>query len=242
MDLEPFLDFFHSMRTWLGENFVLNAETARNIMIALAVLGLWAVLRWEKIREDLDLFRRERKKWLYLKWKNWGEPILVAVMLALFIRTFFIQAYKIPTGSMRPTFLENDRILVDKVSFRFRGPKRGEVVVFKYPEDPKKDFVKRLIAFGGENVEIKNGSLWINGTRIDEPASITRNYYYNRDDWMYAKEGQIISVPPEHYFVLGDNSAQSSDSRNWGFVPKKNMKGRAAFIYWPIPRIKIIKD
>jgi len=115
------------------------------------------------------------------------------------------------------------------------------VIVFKYPEDPKKDFVKRLIGFGGETVEILKGNIWIDGKRLDEP-NIVKNYYYNHNDWVYGKENMKIPVPEDHYFVLGDNSAQSSDSRNWGFVPKKNLKGKALLIYWPVPRIKLIRD
>ncbi|HNV86569.1 MAG TPA: signal peptidase I [Candidatus Omnitrophota bacterium] len=216
-------------------------EIARNVLIGMAVLLIWAVIRRDRIREDIRFFRRDRRQWLYLKWKNWGEPILIAVVLALFIRAFIVQAYKIPTGSMRPTFLENDRILVDKLSYRFREPKRGEIIVFKYPEDPKKDFVKRLIGFGGETVEISKGNVLIDGKRVEEP-DITKNYYYNHNDWTYGKEHEVIPIPKDYYFVLGDNSAQSSDSRNWGFVPKKNLKGKAMLIYWPIPRVKIIRD
>ncbi len=206
--------------------------------IGLALLGIY----WKKIMEDLELFRTDRRKWLYEKWKNWGEPILIALVLALFIRTFFVQAFKIPTGSMKPTFMENDRILVDKLTYRFKLPRRGDIIVFKYPVDTKKDFVKRLIAFGGESVEIKNGGVFINGNRVEEPNSIVKNYYYNRNDWPYGKEGQKFTVPQSHLFALGDNSAQSSDSRNWGFVPRPYLKGRAILIYWPPSRIRLIKN
>lgn len=171
---------------------------------------------------------------------EWVKPILVALVLALMIRTYFVQAYKIPTGSMRMTLLENDKILVDKISYRFHPPHRGDVVVFKYPLDPKKDFVKRLIAFGGEKVEIKDGAIFINDTMIEDPL-IRRNYYYNREDWPYGRMGQKFEVPLDNYFVLGDNSAQSSDGRNWGFVPKKNLSGRAFLIWWPPKRISLIK-
>ncbi|MBI4549705.1 MAG: signal peptidase I, partial [Candidatus Omnitrophica bacterium] len=94
----------------------------------------------------------------------------------------------------------------------------------------------------GERVEIKNGSIYIGGKRLREPAAIVRNTYYNRDDWPYGKEDQVIEVPEDMFFVLGDNSAQSSDSRNWGFVPKDNLKGRAVLIYWPPTRVRVIKN
>ncbi|MBI4398113.1 MAG: signal peptidase I [Candidatus Omnitrophica bacterium] len=171
---------------------------------------------------------------------EWVKPIAIALALALVIRAYIVQAYKIPTGSMRSTLLENDKILVDKVSYRFHDPQRGDVIVFKYPQDPKKDFVKRLIAFPGEEVEIRDGAIFINGTMLEAPDTIRRNYYYNREDWPYGQMGQRFIVPEHMYFVLGDNSAQSSDSRNWGFVPQKNVSGRAFLIWWPMKRVGTI--
>ena len=171
---------------------------------------------------------------------EWVKPIAVALVLALIIRTYFIQAYKIPTGSMRMTLLENDKILVDKISYRFHSPRRGDVIVFKYPMDPKKDFVKRLIAFGGETVELRDGAIFVNGQMIETPPTIRKNYYYNREDWPYGRMGQKFEVPQDSFFVLGDNSAQSSDSRNWGFVPQKNLSGRAFLIWWPPKRVSLV--
>jgi len=182
--------------------------------------------------------------------KEWVESILIAFILAMFIRTFVIQAFKIPTGSMRPTLLEGDIILVNKFLYgakipftdlrlpKVREPKRGDVVVFIYPEDPKKDFIKRLIAFGGETVEIKNGTVYINDKPLTSPI-FNQRYYYNRGD--FAAENEKIVVPENTYFVLGDNSASSQDSRYWGFVPKNNFLGEAILIYWPPQRIRIIK-
>lgn len=212
------------------------------VLLIAGVLAVISVLKWELICSDYLLFKEERRRWLYLKWKNWGEPILVALILALFIRTFFVQAYKIPTGSMRETLIEKDRILVDKISTRFKAPSRGDIIVFEYPVDKKKDFVKRLIAFGGEEVEIKDGEVWIDGLVQKELEKLDSHYYYNREDWDYGKSGQTFEVPENQYFVLGDNSAHSSDSRNWGFVPQKNLKGRAFMIYWPPKRIRMLGD
>lgn len=173
--------------------------------------------------------------------KEWVEPIIIALILALFIRAFFVQAFKIPTGSMRMTLLEGDRILVNKMGLWFNDPERGDVIVFKYPLDRKRDFIKRLIAKGGETVEIREGDIYINGKLLTEPQVIRQNYYYNREDWDYGKTAQVITVPEEHYFVLGDNSAASSDSRNWGFVERKDVIGKAFFIYWPPQRWRIIE-
>ncbi|MFA6320898.1 MAG: signal peptidase I [Candidatus Omnitrophota bacterium] len=182
--------------------------------------------------------------------KEWTESIIIAVILALFIRTFVVQAFKIPSGSMIPTFQVGDRIFVNKFIYgakipllnanlpALRQPKRGDIVVFISPDAPKKDFVKRLIAVGGEKVEIKDGKILVNGKIVEEPSSIRSVYYYNGGD--YGKEGQIIDVPKDSYFVLGDNSASSRDSRFWGFVPKKNLLGKVIVIYWPIHRMKTI--
>ncbi len=169
------------------------------------------------------------------------EVVVTAVILALIIRTFVVQAFKIPTGSMIPTLKVGDRILVNKFIYRFTEPKRGDIVVFKYPEDTKKDFIKRLIAVGGETVRIIDGNIWVDNVLIEEPEKIRQTYYYNKPDTMYGKEGMVIQVPEENFFVLGDNSASSRDSRYWGFVPRKYMLGKAFLIYWPLTRMRILK-
>ena len=182
--------------------------------------------------------------------REWIESIIVAFILAMIIRTFVVQAFKIPTGSMRPTLLEGDLILVNKFIYGAKipftdlrlptlsEPKRGDVVVFIYPEDPKKDFIKRLVALPQETVEIKNGTIYINDKALLDPI-FNQRYYYNRGE--LAREGQKIVVPGNSFFVLGDNSASSQDSRFWGFVPRQNILGRAIIIYWPSNRIRIIR-
>ena len=211
----------------------------RMIWIPLVVLALFILYR-RKILADWKAFRMDRRQWFHDKWKNWGEPFWVAAVLALVIRTFLLGPYKIPTGSMRMTFLEGDRIFVDKVSYRFHPPKRGDIIVFKYPLDRKKDFVKRLAGLPEEKLQIKDGKLIVNGQAMSDPP-FSEHYYYNRNEWAYGQEGKVIEVPKNHFFALGDNSAQSSDSRNWGFVPKKNIVGKAFFIWWPPKRIKWVK-
>lgn len=182
--------------------------------------------------------------------REYAESIIIALILALVIRAFVVQAFKIPTGSMRMTLLENDRILVNKFIYgaripftdirlpAIRQPQRGDVIVFKYPEDPKKDFVKRLVASGGETLEIINGKIAINGWIIKE-GPLNNIQYYNFGP--YGGQGVKVTVPKDCYFVLGDNSASSKDSRYWGFVPKKYLEGEAFFIFWPIKRIGVIK-
>ena len=182
--------------------------------------------------------------------REWAESIIIAVVLALFIRAFFIQAFKIPSGSMKPTLQEGDKIMVNKLLYGpnipfthyripgLREPKRGDIVVFKYPEDRKKDFIKRLIAVGGETVEVSNGNILINNERLASPPELLRIYYYNRGH--YGVDGNVVKVPENCYFVLGDNSDSSRDSRYWGFVPKDDIVGRAMFIWWPPWRIQIL--
>jgi len=182
--------------------------------------------------------------------RDWVESIIIAFFLAMVIRAFIVQAFKIPTGSMRMTLIEGDLILVNKFIYgakvpftnyrlpALRQPKRGDVVVFIYPEDKKKDFIKRLVGLPGETVEIKGGSIYINDKPVTE-AIFNQIYYFNKGD--FALSGKKIVVPLDSYFVLGDNSASSKDSRFWGFVPKTDLLGQAMVIYWPLPRVRVIK-
>jgi signal peptidase I len=185
--------------------------------------------------------------------REWVESIAVAFVIAVVLQTFVVQAFKIPSGSMIPTFDIGDRIFVNKflycaripfVNIRLpimdvRAPKRGDIIVFQSPEDPKKDFVKRLIAYGGETVEIKDGKILVDGKQTDV-ESIRSVFYYNAGD--YGKEGAPFKVPEGCYYALGDNSANSRDSRYWGFIPRTNLIGKAVLIYWPLNRIRLINN
>ncbi len=171
--------------------------------------------------------------------KEWVEPIVIAVVLALIIRTFVVQAFKIPTGSMRPTLIEGDRIVVSKFIYKFKEPKRGDVIVFISPEDKKKDFIKRLVGLPNENIQISNGAILVNNNPVEENSALKKQHYYNRGD--FGVEGQSVTVPKDAYYVLGDNSISSRDSRYWGFMPKKYLLGKAFLIYWPPNRIRLIK-
>jgi len=183
--------------------------------------------------------------------QEWIESIVIAFILAMFIRTFFIQAFKIPSGSMRPTLLEGDRLMVNKLRYGARvpftkkrlpgmsKPKRGDIIVFVFPGDPKRDFIKRLIAFGGERVEIRDGDIFINGENVEDPV-VKNIFYYNRGD--YGSMEESVLVPEGYVYVLGDNSGSSHDSRFWGFVPQENIIGRAEFIYWPFDRMRFLQQ
>lgn len=167
-----------------------------------------------------------------------GIKTLIYIGVAIYIiRTFFIGNFRIPTTSMIPTLQVGDRLISNNFIYRIRVPKRGEVIIFKFPENPKRDFVKRLIGLPGERVRIKGGKIYINGIEVENPL-IGCRYYYSDGEFGGEKE---VEVPENCYYVLGDNSFNSKDSRYWGFVPKKYLIGKALFIYWPPWRIGFIK-
>lgn len=184
--------------------------------------------------------------------REYLESIVVAVILALFIRTFAVQAFKIPTGSMEPNLLIGDHLLVNKLVYSPSvGPledalfgkkpiQRGHVVVFKFPEDPTRDFIKRVIGLPGETVEIRDKQVVVNGTPLAEPYAHFIEAPLRPDDPEYAlRAGRSIRddwgpqvVPEGHLLVLGDNRDNSRDSRFWGFLPADQVKGRALLVYW----------
>ena len=159
------------------------------------------------------------------------ETVIWAVVLALLLKTFVIQAFWIPSGSMLPTLLEGDRVLVCKFEYLLRAPRRGDIFVFKYPKDPGVDYVKRLIALPGDKFEVRNGVVWINDQKVDEP------YVTFRDTYNHAP----VVVPEKSYIALGDNRPNSADSRYWGYVPEKNIRGPVILRYWPLNRIGLVK-
>jgi signal peptidase I len=183
--------------------------------------------------------------------REYLESVVVAVILALFIRTFVVQAFKIPTGSMQPNLLIGDHLLVNKVIYspsalpledRILAKKpiaRGHVVVFKFPEDPTRDFIKRVIGLPGETVEIKDKTVYINGQALVEPYAHFEEPPLRHDDPEYGlrNEGARDNwgpevVPAGQLFVMGDNRDNSRDSRFWGFLPRDQVKGRALLVYW----------
>jgi signal peptidase I len=179
--------------------------------------------------------------------REYFESIVIAVILALFVRTWVVQAFKIPTGSMENNLLIGDHLLVNKFVF---GPtatgleravlpmhdiRRGEIIVFKYPDEPERDFIKRVIGLPGDVIELKSKKVYVNSQALDEPyvhfltpaavgsevtsADVRENY-------------GPVTVPPDQYFVMGDNRDNSQDSRYWGYLPRHYVKGKALMIYW----------
>ena len=176
--------------------------------------------------------------------REYTEAIIIAVLLALFIRTFIVQAFKIPSGSMLETLQIGDHVLVSKfiygIKMPFTGkvlipikePKRGDIIVFKYPNDPSIDYIKRVVAVGGDTIEIKNKKVFVNGElQVNDHAKFTDPEIKPaiegpRDN--YAPQ----TVPPGKLFVMGDNRDNSFDSRFWGFVDLEAVRGKAFILYW----------
>jgi len=201
--------------------------------------------------------------------KKRSEPLLVeyarflfpVFLIVLIVRGFIVEPFKIPSGSMLPTLDVGDYILVNKFSYGLRSPigeyklidlgtpKRGDVIVFRYPEDPSVDYIKRVIGVPGDKIVYRNKQLWINDQKIelkdlhpyaDDPhfeeleellGKVTHNILLSKD-YNYLAQPQEYRVPPGEYFAMGDNRDNSRDSRVWGFVPDANLKGRAFFIWW----------
>lgn len=176
--------------------------------------------------------------------REYCESILVAVVLALFVRTFVFQAFKIPTGSMKPNLLVGDHLIVNKFIFAptasalerallpMRPIRRGDIIVFKFPEEPERDFIKRVIGLPGETLELENQTMIINGQPLAEEYA---HYLFapavDTTGDLRRKYGPV-TVPAGHFFMMGDNRDDSQDGRFWGFLPQSYVKGRALFIYW----------
>ncbi len=164
--------------------------------------------------------------------RQYAEAFLIAIVLALVIRTFVVQAFKIPSGSMLPTLQIGDHIMVNKFTYWFTDPKRGDIIVFKFPQDEGRDFIKRAIALPGETVEIRGKQVYITGNPLRESyaahldPAIQLNPHSPRDSY-----GPVV-VPPGQLFMMGDNRDYSMDSRFWGFLDMKKIKGKAFIIYW----------
>lgn len=191
--------------------------------------------------------RPEKKKKSVIR--EYLEALIWAVVLALIIRTWGVQAFKIPSGSMIPTLLIGDHLLVSKSSYGIKlpfsdlviipigDPARGDIVVFRFPEDKDKDFIKRIIGLPGDTVEVKDKAVYINGKKLkDRWGTYTDNVVLPQGVQPRDNFGPV-KVPEDQYFVMGDNRDQSYDSRFWfggrgGFVPRNDILGRAVIIYW----------
>ncbi|OPY64526.1 MAG: Signal peptidase I P [Syntrophorhabdus sp. PtaU1.Bin050] len=178
------------------------------------------------------------------RFREYFESLIIAAIIAFFVRSFFIQAFKIPSGSMEPTLLIGDHLLVNRLSYVVKvpfsdiillnlgSPKRGDVIVFRYPMDRSKDFIKRVIATEGETVEIRNKIIYVNGKKIDDPWGV----YLDEEivpKFLSPKDNLgPIKVPKDCIFAMGDNRDRSLDSRFWGFVRRDDLVGKALVLYF----------
>src|SRR5437867_1675713 len=173
--------------------------------------------------------------------RDYLEAAIIAVVLSLFVRTFLFEAFKIPTPSMESSLMVGDHIIVDKFALGprldfeggilpMRDVRRGEVIVFKFEREPEKDYVKRIVGLPGDEVKVDNKILYVNGKAMDEP-------YAQHVDASVIPERDflpVVKVPPDHFFVMGDNRDNSADSREWGFVSRSQIRGRGLFVYWSV--------
>jgi len=173
--------------------------------------------------------RRKRQSHI----KEYVEAILIAVVIAVILRMFVVQAYRVSSGSMEYTLLEGDFLFVNKFAYRFAEPQLNDVIVFEFPMNPTKDYIKRIVAGPGQMVEIKDKQLLVDG----QPVPLLAGMHHSDPDTLpdlYSSRDQFgpMQVPADHYFVLGDNRDDSQDSRFWGFLDKSHIKGKALFIYF----------
>jgi signal peptidase I len=164
--------------------------------------------------------------------REYAEALIIAVLLALVIRTFVVQAFKIPSGSMLPTLQIGDHILVNKFLYYFQPIRRGDIIVFKFPQDETRDFIKRVVGLPGDTVEVRGTHVLINGAPLDESYAVY-------GDWPVGRFGEReklgpLVVPPDRLFMMGDNRDHSMDSRVWGFLDVHKVKGKAFIVYFSV--------
>ncbi len=200
--------------------------------------------------KEKKMSKKEKKKREGSIFREYFELFAETAVFVFFVMTFVVQAFQIPTGSMENTLLIGDHLLVNKFVYAFyyfdwekkilpiKDIKRGDIVVFRYPEDPTKDFVKRVIALGGDTIEIRDKKVYINGNPIQEPYKVHKDRSIFKAN-EYIPENAIlrdnfgpVAVPDNYFFVMGDNRDNSSDSRYWGFLPRELIKGKPWIIYW----------
>ena len=177
--------------------------------------------------EEENMSRRDKNKKKKSSLREMVEVIVTALVLAFLIKTFVVGNFWIPSESMVPTIEVNDKVIVTNFSYWFEGPERGDVIVFRYPLDTKKDYIKRCIGLPGETIEFRDSKLYVNGQMVQET--------YLPEGLVFEDYGPI-EVPEGQYFMCGDNRNHSSDSRVWGFVEKRLIIGKAQVIYWPFDR------
>ena len=223
--LFPVLLIFKFVEFLLPSSGISGIISGLFIFVMSIIFVIWVI----KIRFDTTILRSIG---IYLL------PTICLIGLALFVRTYVVQAYMIPAGSMKPTMLIGDHILVDKFTYDRAKPNRGDIIVFKFPVDPEKDFIKRVIGVEGDVVEGADKKIYVNDQPIDDSYSIRTDPKIIPHGVQKRDNFGPITVPQNSFFVLGDNRDQSFDSRFWGFVDLEVVKGKAYLIYWSWDRYK----
>ncbi len=169
-----------------------------------------------------------------------AQTILLAGSVFLVIYVFLFRPYEVSGASMYPTFEDKEYVLTNLIGLRFGDPKRGDVIVFKSPEDPEKDFIKRVIAVEGDTVSIQDGEVLINGVALDQSAFLSPEVETYSGSFL--QDGQNVTIGPGEFFVMGDNRPHSSDSREWGMVKRTQIIGKSVFVYWPPNHARLVKN
>jgi len=188
-----------------------------------------------------DLIKEEqtisKKIWLFIL--DITQTFVVTGAVFFFITYFFFRPFQVSGNSMYSNFKDKEYIITNLISLRFSNPTHGDVIVFKSPSDQNKDFIKRIIAIQGDEIFIENGKVYLNGNLLKEEYLDPGMQTFGG---AFLQEGVKKTVPNEYFFVMGDNRNDSSDSRTWGFVNRKNIKGISFFVYWPLNEVQIIKN
>jgi len=174
----------------------------------------------------------EKKRSLLRYCYDTSREFTVTIMAFILFITFVAQTFAVDGNSMQPTLENGERLIAEKLSYRFSSIDRGDIVVLNYPVDPSKNFVKRVVGLSGDIISVQRGEVYINGEPMKEE--------YIDPAYASMDSSSTIKVPQGYYFVMGDHRSVSSDSRHWGFVPKKYLQGRVCFRYWPLTRLSIL--
>lgn len=166
-----------------------------------------------------------------------AETLVIALAIVVFIYLFIASPHEVIGRSMEDNFFDGEYLLADKISYFVGDPKRGDVVIFKHSDT--QDYIKRVIGFPGDKIEIRDGYVFVNGDKLDESNYLDKNVY--TDGGRELAEGEVYTVPKDTYFVLGDNRGASSDSRSFGAIDQNTVKGRAVLVYWPFSHLKVVK-
>ena len=166
-------------------------------------------------------------------WREYVEVVVISLAAAIFLRLLVVSAYRVDSSSMEQSLYEGDYIFVNKLAYKFGSPGNGDIIVFDYPLDPKKEYIKRVIAGPGQTVEIIDKVIYIDNMLAEiVPNAVNYDPKIMPAQLSMRDNFGPITVPPDQYFVLGDNRDFSQDSRDWGFVPERNIRGKALFVYW----------